>query len=146
MRYRESYFALGELHPLRFIESLFNPYRQLAEAALTGRRLQILATRRAIREQERRRQPLGVEMQLYFSCVVKKRVLFHEGEMPDGERVGDNLILVFRPVEALACDPVEFAAGYPERRQFTSSAAGKMHPSHLRLDFRKGDWHGDFAI
>ncbi len=146
MRLAQSYFAVGELNPLRMIEHLLNPYQPLVDIDWAGHPLQIACTRRARAAMEGRRQPLGVEMQLYFSCVVKKRVLFHEGGVADGVQAGDRLEIVFRTVEALSCDPVEFAADYPERRQLTSVAAEKMRPSHLCLDFRRGDWYGEFTI
>lgn len=146
MGIKQSYFALGELHPLRILERLLHPYRPLTEVQLLGHPLHISATRRATRALARRKQPLQVEMQLYFSCVVKKRVLFHQDGEYGGESVNDKLSVDFRAVEALACDPVAFAENYPERRQLTSAAAEKMHPSHLYLDYRKGVWYGSFTV
>lgn len=146
MGFKQSYFALGELHPLRVIERILNPYQALADVEMRGHPLHIETTRRAARALAQRDQPLTVEMQLYFSCVVKKRVIFHEEGEHDEERVTDKLSIVFRPVEALSCDPVAFAANYPERRQLTSSAALKMHPSRLSLDYRQGCWCGSFTI
>ncbi len=146
MGIKQSYFALGELHPFRIIERRLHPYRPLAKVQLLGHPLHITATSRAARALAQRQQPLQVEMQLYFSCVVKKRVLFHEAGERTGESVSDKLTVDFRSVEALACDPVAFAANYPERRQLTSVAARKMHPSQLYLDYRKGKWYGDFTV
>jgi len=146
MGIRQSYFALGELHPIKIFERLVHPYRPLAMVQLRGHPLHISATSRAVRAMAQRKQPLQVEMQLYFSCVVKKRVLFHETGEDAGETVSDMLRVDFRAVEALACDPVAFAANYPERRQLTSPAATKMHPSRLRIDYRNGNWYGDFTV
>lgn len=146
MGFKQSLFALGELHPLRIIESRLNPYQALADVDMRGYPLHIETTRRAARALARRDQPLTVEMQLYFSCMVKKRVIFHEEGEHGAERVIDNLFIVFRTVEAQSCDPIEFAANYPERRQLTSHAALKMHPSRLSLDYRQGCWCGSFTI
>lgn len=146
MGFKQSYFALGEWHPLRLLDRLFHPYRPLAEVGLQGHPLHISATNRAIHALAQRNLPLHIEMQLYFSCVVKKRVIFHDDGGHAGETVNDKLSVSFRAVEALACDPVAFAANYPARRQLTSTAATKMHPSHLSLDFRQGSWCGSFSI
>ncbi|MFO7592858.1 MAG: hypothetical protein R6X15_02280 [Pseudomonadota bacterium] len=146
MSFARSYFDPGDLHPMRLVERLLNPYRSIAETSLQGHPLRIEATRRALGALDRRSKPLSVELQLYFSCVVKKRVLFHEEAVPGEESVSDRLSVRFRPVEALTCDPVEFAANYPERRELKSKAASKMHPSRLLLDYRKGRWQGDFDI
>jgi hypothetical protein len=145
MAYRQSYFALGEWHPRRLLQRLLNPYRPLATASLHGHPLTILATGRAARALGRQPSPLTVEMQLYFSCVVKKRVLFHQGEYP-AEPVTEQLRVRFRTVEALSCDPLEFAANYPEGREFDSPATAKMHPSRLYLDRHRGQWQGSFDI
>jgi hypothetical protein len=146
MGFRQSYFALGELHPLWLIERLLHPYRQLAEVKLHDYPLRITATRRAANALARRELPLTVEMQLYFSCVIQKRVIFHEEGGLSGETATDKLAVLFRAVEALSCDPVAFAAKHPERRQLTSTAAAKMYPSTLTIDYRHGRWCGSFTI
>ncbi len=146
MGFNQSYFALGDLHPFRLIERLLHPYQPLAEVKLHGHPLQIIGTRRAAKALAHRDLPLTVEMQLFFSCVVKKRVIFHEEESDTGESANEKLSVDFRAVEALACDPVAFAENYPERRELTSIAAAKMHPSTLSIDFRQGRWYGSFTI
>jgi hypothetical protein len=85
-------------------------------------------------------------MQLYFSCVVKKRVLFHDASEMDKFEVNNKLNIAFRPVQATACSPEEFANNFPIQEEFHSEAANKMLPSMLRLDFINGHWKGDFSI
>jgi len=143
---RQSYFALGELAPRRLIERLLNPYRYGGEVTLRDQPLRIEWTGRAERALAQRDRPLHVEMQLYFSCVVKKRVLFHESGGENGVPLEEKLLLAFHPVEAASCDPIEFARHYPQRRDMTSAAAGRMHPSVLRLDYRAGRWQGEFDV
>jgi hypothetical protein len=146
---KQTYFALGDLSPLRRIERWLNPYRPLAVIRVRERDLAINATHRAEKALAKHTTPLIVEMQLYFSCVVKKRVLFHsEKGTTDGGMVivNDRLAILFRLVEALSCDPKEFAADYPERRQLTPAASAKIYPSRLLLDYRQGQWRGDFTI
>lgn len=101
---------------------------------------------------EQRQTPLLVEMQLYFSCVVKKRVLFHAHDTGDIEqtdeivRVNDKLHVVFRAVQASSCDPVEFARHYPVKQEFRTRPALKMYPSRLKLDYPQDGWLGEFSI
>lgn len=85
-------------------------------------------------------------MQLYFSCVVKKRVLFHEQSLHPDHVVNDKLRILFRCVQPTSCDPEEFARHYPEKRQLQSTAAQRMHPKELVFDFRDGHWQGEFRI
>jgi hypothetical protein len=51
-----------------------------------------------------RAQPLVVELELYFSCLVKKFVHFHEtAPLRDTVAVSDKLAVFFRPVTSTAC-------------------------------------------
>lgn len=45
---------------------------------INGRSVSVEWTKAAARELTRRTQPLVVELELYFSCLVKKFVHFHE--------------------------------------------------------------------
>jgi len=48
--------------------------------------------------------PVLVKMELYFSCLIRKRVIFSEARIkPTGALVTDNLYLQFRPVMAQHC-------------------------------------------
>ena len=51
---------------------------------LHGRRLALHLTRRAQEALGRRRRPLYVDMELLFSCLVRKRVLFHDAPAGEG--------------------------------------------------------------
>lgn len=90
--------------------------------------------------------PLIAEMQLYFTCVVKKRVLFHDETELTTEPVNERLSITFRAVDSTSCDPEKFAQNYPIRRELESHATMKLSPSLLLIDFRRGKWIGDFNI
>ena len=144
MNLHNSYFAIDS--PLVLLDRWLNPWRHRLVGDLGDYPLLVRWTERAERALSTRARPLAIEMQIYFSCVVKKRVLFLDESGGNVFRFGSTLNLSFRPVEASSCDPVTFAAYYPERRPFTSPAARRMHPRELRLDYRKGRWHGEFDI
>jgi hypothetical protein len=147
MSMQNSYFAVPS--PLALLDQWLNPLVHHVQLSLRGNPLTVSWTRRAERQLVRQSRPLLAEMQLYFSCVVKKRVVFHEEVFDDATAtlaVNDHLTIAFRPVEANSCDPLEFAANHPVRREFDSRAAFKMHPSHLHLDFKHGKWLGEFSV
>ena len=147
MSMKNSYFEFPS--PFAMLESWLNPERYHHKISLRGKPLRVSWTQRAERQLQRQNQPLLAEMQLYFSCVVKKRVLFHEqghNDELESVAVNEQLQIAFRPVEANSCDPVEFAANHPVRREFESSGAVKMHPSHLHLDFKGDSWLGEFSV
>ena len=73
-----SYFGAGDFFsPGRLLDRLFHPYRYAHTCSYQGKLLLVRMTNRAQRALDTLETPLLVEMQLYFSCVVKKRVLFH---------------------------------------------------------------------
>ncbi len=149
MSLKNTYFAIA--NPLAQLTRWLNPSEHQAELQLRDQPLAVRWTGRAERQMRRLAQPLLVEMQLYFSCVVKKRVLFHEqqGEQPleqEGIKVNERLQVIFRTVQSNACDPVEFAAHYPEQRELDSTAAKRMHARALRIDYADGQWQGEFEI
>ena len=128
------------------LERWLNPYRHQQRVSLHGNALTLCWTARAEQALHRRKVPLAIEMQIYFSCVVKKRVLFPEEATADAQPVDQRFLLSLRAVESDRCDPIAFAARYPARRELDSSQARKMRARELRIDYRRGAWEGVFLI
>ncbi|MET0048850.1 MAG: hypothetical protein ABW066_13780 [Sedimenticola sp.] len=131
---------------LRSIDRRLNPFSHRTETLLRDAPLEVRWTGRAERALGQRSAPLTVEMQVYFTCVVKKRVLFHDNGELHGSPVDERLNILFNVVESNSCDPVEFANNFPVKQVFDSPAALKMKPSALEIDFRDGIWSGEFFI
>lgn len=141
---RGSYFSIG--NPLSILARLLNPYCHHETIQLNEHELEISWTRRADKSLQQRSHSLLVEMQLYFSCVVQKRVLFHNEDDNDYVMVNERLQVCFHPVEAQACAPELFASQHPARRVLNSRSATRMHPRQLLIDYRKGQWQAEFSI
>ncbi|MBI1425662.1 MAG: hypothetical protein GC149_19715 [Gammaproteobacteria bacterium] len=145
-----SYFGAGDLFaPGRWLDNLLHPYRHTQTCNYQGKPLLIRWTQRAQQALEGRDIPLLVEMQLYFSCMVKKRVLFHslhDIEEVDTLTINDNLAIIMRAVQASSCDPEEFARHYPAQRILETPAAKSMQARQLDIDCRHGQWQGAFVI
>ena len=90
------YFPID--NPFRVLDRWRNGYRYRKIVEINRRQMEMRWSRRAQHELLRRQHPLIVELQLYFSCVVKKRVLFHEHTEFNSVRVNDRLAVAFRPV------------------------------------------------
>ena len=135
---------------MKIIDKCLHPFKHQASVDVRGKRIVIKWTRRAEQalQQHTRDQnvPLIIEMQLYFSCTVKKRVLFHDQSDFETIPVNKHFSLAFHPVEASSCDPLEFAKNFPVKRVFDSSGALKMSPSELVFDFKNDQWIGHFNI
>jgi hypothetical protein len=137
-----SYFSIES--PLRLLDRWLNAYSHHRYVVMGNKNLRVEWTDRANRVLQTRSQPLIIEMQLYFSCVVKKRVLFHDSSKLDVTDVNNSLKIAFRPIQSAVCDPEEFAKNYPLGRVLDSPAAAKMIPSRLAIDLKQGGWEGEF--
>ena len=144
MGIHSGYFEIK--NPLLILEQWLHPYRHQNEVDYRGKILHVNWTNRAHRQLQERKQPLIVEMQIYFSCVVQKRVLFHEQLAHDTIDVNNYLSIVLRPVQAKSCDPEEFAKNHPVEKEYESQAARQFQPTLLNIDYRKGEWSGEFFV
>lgn len=142
--FAKTFFDPG--HPLRWLEQRFNGFTHQNTVSLNGQSLTVCWTRRAQREMDNRQQPLTVEMQLLFSCVVKKRLLFGRQAGEAMVPVNSDLSVGLSAVASKACSPEEFAQDYPEGRDLSETYAGRLSPSRLQIDFRQGEWQGQFYI
>ena len=121
-----------------------------ATAVLNGREVRVEWTRAAAAGLAGRTDPLVVEVELYFSCLVKKFVRFHEqfaqGQAGDRELaiVNDKLSLCFRPVMSTPCsmDLAERLGRQPEV-DIPGDAVKKIAPRRVRIDRRANGWAGE---
>lgn len=137
-----SYFSID--NPLSKLERWFHRYRYRAAVVINRRPVEVCWTARAERAMRKLERPLLVEMQLYFSCVVKKRVLFHDHSELAMVEVNRRLQLAFNPVASAACDPQTFAQSHPGGRDLSANAAAKMLPRVVEIDYRRQRWQGQF--
>ena len=139
----KSYFAIPDL--FQFFDRYLNAYRHRQIVTLGEKNVEVNWTDRAGEELKHRQKPLTIEIQLYFSCVVKKRVLFHDqADFEPAVTINDKLKLCYRAIQSDSCDPETFARDYPGSRKLESKAARNMQPSRVNIDFSKGKWSGDF--
>jgi len=137
-----SYFSID--NPLRVLDRWLNRYRYRQTVHINRRPLELHWTARAERELDLRAQALIIELQLYFSCVVKKRVLFHQCADFATTRVDDRLEIAFHAVASAVCDPNEFALNHPAGRDLSPGPAARMVPAIVEIDYRRGRWQGEF--
>jgi hypothetical protein len=143
----KTYFALSDrFSPFVILDKWFNPFDYTATVDVGGFPLSVLWTERAQRALQKRNRPLIVEMQLYFSCVVKKRTIFHDIYTHNCVKLNDQLCVDFRTVEPTSCDPEEFARFYPEKRELSAPGAKRMHAKRLFIDYKSKEWIGEFSI
>ncbi len=120
--------------------------RVVRQVRMNGRSVDVEWSASAQAELERRITPLTVELELYFSCLVKKFVHFRESA-PARETVAvtDRLHLLFRPVTSTACsmDIAERLGRQPEM-ELDGPIARKLAPRRVWLDHRRGAWQAEY--
>lgn len=110
---------------------------------LHGKTLDIRLTRAAEAALARRASPLVVEMELLFSCLLRKRVLFN-GPADGAVAVNAQLAVRFRPIMTRRCS-VAAGGAKPPSEAFPLENPRPYVPNWLRLDYRRGQWVGEFG-
>jgi hypothetical protein len=115
---------------------------------INGRQVLVEWSKAAARELARRTQPLVVEMELYFSCLVKKFVHFHDVKpQRDTVAVSEKLAVFFRPVTSTACSfEVADRLGRQPEIELDTPNVRKIAPKRVVIDFVRGAWQGNFWI
>ncbi len=96
----------------------------------------------------RRAAPLYVELELYFSCLVKKFVHFREDSRGrETVAADDKLRLYFRPVTSTACSfEVAERLGRQPEMDIDSPALRRIAPKRVEIDYVDGVWRGSFTL
>ena len=118
------------------------------EIDINGKSVMIEWTDRAESALRLAQTPVLVEMELYYSCLVKKFVHFRDQPRKRPLiSVTDKLQVYFRPVTSTACDPFEATrAGRQPETEINTVTASKLAPKRLLLDYRHGKWEGEYWL
>lgn len=122
---------------------------QSSTVTINGKPVEVGWTRSAHQALAMRTRPLVVELELYFSCLVKKFVHFHDDDASGRAtaRVSDKLCLYFRSVTSTACT-MELAErlGRQPEIEIDTAAARRLAPKRVLFDYRDRQWHGEFWL
>ena len=95
----------------------------------------------------KRGTPLYVQMELYFSCLLRLKVRFYE-TAPAMETAwlsaNEKLFVSFRPVMTAQCNN-DYQGEEPPLTDFPIARDAPFTPRWLRLDYRQGQWQGEFG-
>lgn len=90
--------------------------------------------------------PLRVEMELYFSCMIRKVVRFNRTpSVQYAVSITPGLIVGFRPVVTKACSVSEVEEE-PPLEDFHMTKPEAFVPRKLYIDFKRGQWVGEFCM
>ena len=117
---------------------------------ILGKNIQFEITKNASKQLSDRKIPLYVEMELYFSCLLRKEIRIREMKRKQSledfsVQVSDVLHISFRPVMTKSCSVSSCDGDNPPLTDFPISKPQSYVPKWLKLDFKKGEWCGDFG-
>jgi hypothetical protein len=112
---------------------------------IEGRPVRITLTDAARTALDQRSAPLIAEMELYFSCLIRKQVRFREQAQGTADVVvDDHLSVRFRPVMTRTCGN-DYEGDEPPLTEFPIANSRPYVPHWLQLDFKHGHWQGEFG-
>lgn len=117
-----------------------------ARIRLGERELELRLSERARAALEARTAPLEIELELYFSCLLRKRVNFLEAPRADvaaRAMLTERVSVSFRPVMTEAC--AVHAVDRPELSYLPLVRTAAFTPRWLALDYRDGVFSGAFG-
>ena len=125
-----------------------------------GKSMDIKLSKNAASQSQKLDFPLVIEIQIYFSCLLGKRLAFYTDKglngtwqvetplfstmLDDSEQLTDNVYIRFNVVMTKAC-PVSDYVGPPPVTDFTISNHKPYVPSWLNLDYKNGLWSGQYG-
>jgi hypothetical protein len=113
---------------------------------INGRSLRVALSKAAKRALEQRADALLLEMELYFSCLIRKRVYVREEfKGVDSIPVSDKLHVSFRPVVTQSCAIRDVPRDNPPVRDMPIVRPERYFPHWLTLDYRRGEWLAEFG-
>jgi len=91
-------------------------------------------------------EPLVVEMELYFSCLIRKSVRFgSNAHSVNSSLAAPRLLIGFRPVMTKICR-LSDVEGEPPLEDFPIVRPEAFVPKRLSIDYRGGKWKGEFFL
>lgn len=144
LQLQAGYFSIKS--PFQIFDRWLNPFHHKDNIDIRGKNMSIMYSKRAEKALQQRSSPLIAELQLYFTCVVQKRVNFHDSTDLETINANPKLKIAYHTVQSSACEPVEFADKHPVKKELKSKAAQSMRPSLFKLDYKNGQWIGYFSI
>jgi len=119
-----------------------------------------MLTERAASQSNKLNSPLIVEIQIYFSCLLGKRLAFYTGEilegawqvepelfssmLDDAQQLTGNIYIRFNTVMTKSCHVSDYA-GPPPVTDFKIANQKPYVPCWLNIDYTNGMWSGEYG-
>lgn len=111
-----------------------------------GRSVNVESSKAADRALARLSAPLQVEMELYFSCLIRKAVRFGEDACGAAfSEAGPMLRVGFRPVQTKNCRIGALTNSVVPLADLPLAIPEPFVPKWLKIDYGKKGWAGEFG-
>lgn len=112
--------------------------------------LKLLLSSRALQALHRKDQQshIDIELELYFSCLIRKRVNIREQAQTDAAMnttVNENVSISFRPVMTKVCRVAD-VVDEPDIESLPIIDPARFTPKWVSLDYKNKQWTGDFGF
>lgn len=111
---------------------------------IQGKQVTIHLSTAAEKALSSRDKTLVAEMELYFSCLIRKQVRFKENLDGDLVNISELLAVRFRPVMTKSCG-IDYEGDEPPLEDFPIKKPAAFVPHWLKIDFKKNEWIGEFG-
>lgn len=113
---------------------------------IQGKSIRVCISKRAAAQLQNRTAPLLLEMELYFSCLLRKRVNVRDSYSgDDAVAINDKLKIWFRPVVTKTCAIRDCEPGHTPVTDMPIVRPERYIPHWLTLDYKRGEWRADFG-
>lgn len=112
---------------------------------IEGKDVQVTVSRSAIQQLEQGSKNVVAEMELYFSCLIRKKVRFRDESVAKLVHVTDKLAVSFRPVMTRECG-IDYEGDEPPLTDFPIKKVASFVPGWLRIDYKNKQWVGEFGF
>jgi hypothetical protein len=131
-------------------DSRLSAHAYSGKVAIQGKSVNIDVTRQAVKAASEHLYPILIEVELYFSCLVRKQVRFRTLIQPeqittDFASVLPGLFASFRAVCTMQCKVAD-VAGKPPVETMPVKKPGQFVPDWIKVDFHAGQWIGEYGF
>ena len=118
---------------------------------LQDRKIDIFLSASAVHAANAASTPVLAQMELYFSCLVRKQVRFMELDLSNPDIVADRAAVIpglftsFRAICTQKCNIDDFV-GKPPVETMPVKKRGMFMPDWIRIDYRAGEWLGEYGF
>lgn len=134
--------------------------RMQTKLTFHGKAINVTFSKKASLQCRKLGSNLLIEIQIYFSCLLGKRLAFYTDKemkgtwsvdtdlfismLNDSQKFSDNVFIRFNTVMTKDC-PVSDYAGPPPVTDFKINNQKPYVPDWLNIDFKNGEWFGEYG-